>query len=666
MGVDSAFERYVMSCSSVAAPGLAKLGLTTLLAAMSLLCMPAAAVEGCDLHWQITPQLEASPRHLAVTMSFDAGKRTRTELSLPPPWAGVEDYAEHITGLRSAQPQHSIEPVSGKPLKRVIHHRAGETVQLQYQITTPILDADAATPRPHRDSYRTQLGARWFQFFGHAALPRIEGVGEVPTTRLCMDFDGQPETSTWIHSHGVQRGSAARIRLKGNAEQIHNAVYLGGDLQLRERRIEGRPVWTVMPPQTPPSPFAPGIDVIADRIAQLIAAQRKFWRGADAATDFSHQVVVLHPNHQPRGSAGGTAVHQAFVMHSANDLAVPGEAFDHLVTHEHLHTWMPQRLGPMAYTGRDDEALRYWFSEGFTDALTHRLLLQTGLWTLDDVARTLNRKIDRYRQSPALRTDNARVAQAFFSDQAIGELPYARGEWLALRWHAALLAQGHPGLDAVLRRLALPAAQARPDGPLSKPLATHRLVAALRPLLGEQPLADIAAHIDKGQPFEFGDATLGPCFTLQRTQQPVWQLGFDVESLRQRVIAGVDVAGPAHAAGLRDGMAVRGMSIAHGDVNQDVLVQVDTGDGSVRDIRYRPIGATSREVLSYRAVADGLQQSACRAWVGGDVEAEDRAAAAWLGRAVAVPGKASSAKIKAKSKSGKKTVSKVKGRTRPR
>lgn len=632
-------------------------------AALAWCCMRpvialAQAANECDIAWQITPLLGASPRHLSVTLRFNAGTRSRTELQLPQAWAGVDDYANHLIDLRSSNPLHAIEPVAGQPLKRVIQHRPGEAVALSYRITSPIKDADATTPRGHRDSYRTLLGARWFQVFGHALLAvPATNTSDTATQRLCMDFEGLDATGWWANSHDVRQNSSMQIRFKGSVEQMRHAVYLGGDLQLRERRVEGRPVFSVMPPATPLTSFAPSIDALADRVAQLIAAQRSFWRDHE----FPHQLVVLQPNHSPRGNYGGTAVHQAFVMHASNDLQVPGASFDHLVTHELLHTWIPMRFGPMTYTGRDDEALRYWFSEGFTDHYTHRLLVQSGLWTLADMAQALNAKIDRHRQSPALRADNAQVAANFFTDEAMGQLPYARGEWLALRWHAALRDKGHPGLDAVMRRLLLPAALAKPTGPLSKPLVTHRLLAELRPVLGEAPLADIANFVDKGQSFEFTDTTLGPCFKLERLSQPVWQLGFDRATLQQRVMIGVDPDGPAHAAGLRNGMAVRGTRIYNADVTQDVLIQVPADDGQVRDIRYRPIGAAMREVLRYRPVAGGLEQATCRAWMGGDASADDVAAAAISAKAATALAARKASPVA--SKKGGKKVGKKAGKS---
>ena len=179
--------------------------------------LPATALaqgaDACDIAWLITPHLDATPRHLAVSLRFAAGPRSRTELQWPQPWAGVDDDADHVVDLRSAHPHHAMEPIAGQPMKRLIQHRPGDAVLLSYRVTSPIVDADASLPRSHRDSQRTLLGQRWFQAFGHALL--VAPAGDATPQRLCLDFDGLDERGWWVNSHRVQQGRSAQIRFKG-------------------------------------------------------------------------------------------------------------------------------------------------------------------------------------------------------------------------------------------------------------------------------------------------------------------------------------------------------------------------------------------------------------------------------------------------------------------
>ena len=111
------------------------------------------------------------------------------------------------------------------------------------------------------------------------------------------------------------------------------------------------------------------------------------------------------------------------------------------------------------------------------------------------------------------RTTGLPATPASQADDSAISLAGLRGEWLALQWHNALRAAGQPGLDTVLQRLLLAPALARHEGPISAPLATHRLVAALRPVLGDAPLRDIQRQAERAEPATLGPTSLGPCFT---------------------------------------------------------------------------------------------------------------------------------------------------------
>ncbi|OYU94691.1 MAG: hypothetical protein CFE45_20015, partial [Burkholderiales bacterium PBB5] len=131
--------------------------------------------------------------------------------------------------------------------------------------------------------------------------------------------------------------------------------------------------------------------------------------------------------------------------------------------------------------------------------------------------------------------------------------------------------------------------------------------------------------IDRGVPFVFRPDTLGPCFKLGTGRQPEWWLGFDRNALSTGVASGVAPGGPAEAAGLRDGMAIRGYRVVHGDVSQPVWLQVQDSDGSLRTLSYTAAGPRERELPRYTPVAQSLQQPACQGWLGQGPSAEREA-----------------------------------------
>jgi predicted metalloprotease with PDZ domain len=415
-----------------------------------------------------------------------------------------------------------------------------------------------------------------------------------------VTIEAPRRNGTVVTSYGVSRTGTATIRTRDGADRLRHALYFGGAFDVREARIHGKPLYIARRGK-----WRFDADPFAAATERLIATHRAFWN--DFA--FDHFVIELLPTNLPQGEWGGTGLVNAFTMYGSRDFNVPGDAFDFLVGHEHLHTWIPQRFGAMG----SDEALRYWFSEGFTDFYTHRLLVKSGFWPLEIYAEALNRKISRYLASPAHLADNRRVAVEFFSGDEVGQLPYQRGEFIALRWHGELTRRGHGGLDPLMRGLML--ARASDESPTT-PLATTRLLERLETLVGDSARRDVERFVERGESYPFDGDTLGPCFALEWSTQPArWRLGLDIKSLATGVVGGVEPDGPAYRAGLRDGQKVLGYGIYRGDVAHDSAVTIRDDDGTPRQIAYRPAEGEIRVPL-YRVVDGARDDDSCRRWFG--------------------------------------------------
>ena len=280
-------------------------------------------------------------------------------------------------------------------------------------------------------------------------------------------------------------------------QRVQQALYAGGALERFQSTTDGLPLTLVRPGA---SGWLAPIDGLGQAAVLAWAAQRQFWGDSSPAAPL---LLLLLPGDSP---ATGGSWHQALALQASADLAWPGADADALLARALVSTWVPDRFGPLVHTGRSDEALRAWFSDGLAAHYSHRFLLRSGQWTAATYAQAMNQRISQLAAAPG-----SAAAQPAHAAGAAG-LAELRGELLALQWHAALRAAGHPGLDSVLQRLLLAPAQARHEGPISAPLATHRLVAALRPVLGDAPRRDIQRQAERAEPADLGPATLGPCF----------------------------------------------------------------------------------------------------------------------------------------------------------
>lgn len=449
----------------------------------------------CAIEWQVrmaTISLPDAARQttrampaLEVTLAFDGGARTSTRLRLPAGW----------DALREMQPEAPrLQPVAGDAQLREVQHAAQARVMLQWRLMPAGDGSDTAGLR---------LTPAWSAWIGAAVLAWPEEAG-AQAQPACLRVESA-DNARWISNFGRAEGPSARWSWPAaSAGLVQQALYAGGALQWRDADAGGQTITAVLPADA-----ALGFDAgaLAERTARLQGALRRDWRDDERAP-----ITVLA---LPGPVAGGTTLNRALALQAPPGLVLPGPTGDALIAGQLLRRWMPERFGPLAHAGRSDGPLRAWFTEGFADYLAHRLLLKEGLWTPDDYANALNRKIARYQAQPERSADNLRLVTGAAGAQALAELPAARGEWLAMHWNATLREAGRPGLEATLRSLMVPAAQARREGPLSTPLATHRLIAALRRDLGDVPLRELAHHIEEGAPFSFADGTLGPCFQVQ-------------------------------------------------------------------------------------------------------------------------------------------------------
>jgi predicted metalloprotease with PDZ domain len=541
----------------------------------------ASAQSESPVSYTVAPVMQgAALTALAVEIAFAGDADGETRLGLPGTWAGTDSLWRQVEELR-VEGATAVREDGGEA--RIITHAPGAALAVRYRVKS----AYAEEPALSYEKALPIILPGWFFFHGEGVFAAPEGREDAPARFAWSGFPAD-----WKIASDLDHLAGAR---PGTVTDVVESVAIGApDLAVVRREVGGAPLRIAV---RGPWDFAP--DAFADAVAAVVQAENAFW--GDPGRPF---LVPLAPlGDAPGLSSTGTGRADAFSV--ASTTGYPLANASRFLAHEYMHTWIGGEIG-----GSPQEAASaFWLTEGFTDFYAGRVLLRAGLWTPADFVAELNRVLLRNASSPARAVPNSAIVERFWTDNDVQQLPYDRGHLLALlldhrmRTHTG----GRADMDDVLvaqRALATRNAQAgtRVDAAALFPTVVQRE-------LGMDVTAELAHHVQRGEPVMLPAALFGGCARVETVTQPDFHRGFDLAATNAtRVITGLDPASPAYAAGLRDGMGlIRRESGEIGNSAVEIVYRVDDA-GTERIIRYLPQGkgriTLQRVTLTPEATSD--------------------------------------------------------------
>jgi predicted metalloprotease with PDZ domain len=267
------------------------------------------------------------------------------------------------------------------------------------------------------------------------------------------------------------------------------------------------------------------------------------------------------------------------------------EDFKYLLAHELFHNWNARRLGRIP----EPQEAMYWFSEGFTDYYSFRLLWRGGLMTLEDYVAKYNEAVRRYYTSPLRNAPNERLAREFFSNAELAQLAYWRGRLLAANWDALIRTNsgGKHSLDDVMLEFYRAGTSAE--------LTAETIAAAVQRYAKADVLPEVKRIIDSGELLVPHGKLFGDCATLTTVEVADFELGFDLDALQAKMrMQGVLPNSAAYRAGLRDGQVViKRLPFAIGEAGREVELTVKDG-GNEKTIRFLPASNAKTQVPQFK------------------------------------------------------------------
>lgn len=513
----------------------------------------AARAGPLDVSYLIRPELkDGALTALVVEMRFrgDAGGRTRLDI---PDQHDVHPGRPDLAGLAVSGAAVS----SADATHDLLRYASGAPIVVRYRIVS------GYSGLPDDQPFRALLLPSWFAADGDRLFVTPEGRD---AARASVRFARLP--SGWIAASDLEGATVGDI---GDRYVIGGAGWREID-----EPLGGATLRLYVRPELAPRRLDGG----AQLLGRIARADFAFW--GDPPSDLFVPVIPL------ASDSGGRGIIHGFLVNANRDSDLA--AFAHVFAHEHVHSWIPRQIGGFPAVDPDLEA---WLAEGFTELTASRVLLASGVWSLEDYVGDLNAALLHYGTSPVRDAPNTRIEAARFTDPFdVGRLPYDRGHLLGLMWDRKFRAAsgGRVGLQDVLQR---ERALARAAKERRKPTSAHRLFPiAVRAATGLDIGPDLARYVDAGAQIVLPPDLLGACGRFETVTQPLYDRGFDIFATMRNGhrLTGLEPGGPAERAGLREGDLLGIDEVPSHDSQAPLTYKVIAADRSQRTITYRPEG----------------------------------------------------------------------------
>lgn len=461
--------------------------------------------------YRMSPVLENGElTALAIEVHFLGDGSGTTLVMLPKDWASENELWKYV---RDVQVDGATKVEDDGAALRTIRAEPEAPLVMRYRIVTAYdHEPTSADGQPFAPIVRP----RWFYGFGEALFAEPSDSSELPAT---FTWTGAPSDFVFVSDleqlaerNGTVQDVRSSISLGGPDTQVYREKV--GDAEIRVG-IHGR--------------FAFEHAAFVAMARSIIAAEREFWN--EHGEPFT---IVMAPLVGMKGhrSLGGTGRDDGFTILMSDD--APIEPVRYLIAHEYFHTWNSERLG--GQQGESAEMLGKWFSEGFTEFYTWRLLLRSGNYELEDFVADWNAALLEYARSPAKNEPNTRIAEAYWTDAAVGKLPYRRGPMLAAIWEQRLRAAtgGRVDLDDVMHAMRAKIREA--GGEKLAPDAATLFLSTYTELGGPDLGEDVARFIERGETIVLPADVFGACVRVRKDARPV--RGKTVPGLQRLEIVG--------------------------------------------------------------------------------------------------------------------------------
>lgn len=488
-------------------------------------------------------------------------------LQLPMDYYGTPDLHKWVTKIVGDNNTQVLDNQSNS--RKIIPNKQNE-VHLKYSIKYDPIELD-------KYSYAPNFSPNFFYMAGCQWMLPTNPIDKTSTYNISMST----KLPNWTLYSSLSE-DVSSIEVENSFETLISAGFGGSDkTQMSETfEIEGSKVSVFINGN-----YSFDKEDLIETLQQIITSQKAYFNDYDQPF---YYITVL-----PRTSLlAGASIPNLFYCFV--DSEKQGKELFELIAHEHFHNWLPNKMQLTTPKG-EYEFKREWFTEGFTEYISRKLLFDENIVSEDYIIEQINNDIIKMANNPSANESHLDIAKRKDFGAAQKKLSYYRGALIALKWDTELNAKGSNVKELMLFLFE------KAKSSQGKIEDTDIYNFGERYDLDFKK--DIEQYIDQGLPIQLPENAFSN-YELKPKDIALFYSGFDVnKSASEKIIQGVDTSGPAFQAGLRYGMEYlsrRNSNIwsnswsAKKPYTVTVLV-----DGTQKEINFFPIGK-SKSLLIYQ------------------------------------------------------------------
>lgn len=385
-----------------------------------------------DLKYQISYTQNLHISLLKVKLSFEPNTNGITKLFFKNELFGEKEIFNCLTSIKLLNGKGQLILDKKNNSIEIRHKKGLKLLTIEY-----LLKQDNGEAIQVNATYRPVINKDYFRVFSNHLFIVPMSKKNLNLTILWEDF---PDSYTIHNSFGSNKRVQQIDNI--NTSDFFESVFIGGDYKVSDTLIKGKKV--VIASRGHWDQF--DSEQINKLSSQVISTLREFWNDYEK----EYFTIILSPVKAEGFSMSlGTSLYNSFDAVASTNLNLIDLVS--LFCHEINHNWIGGKIQ------NDNEEQQYWFSEGFTEYYTIKLMSKYKIGQNDNTffIKKINNKIKDLWKSNYRNTPNSSITyETFWNDPDYEKIPYNRGALFAFYLDQKIkkLSKGKYSLDNVMMK----------------------------------------------------------------------------------------------------------------------------------------------------------------------------------------------------------------------